>query len=87
MTTANSNYRDEFKSVIQKLIDSPDNQHEQLTNFIGNEFVESEKCMDSVNPATGKPWIKIPNGTAAELDNAVAAAKEAFKTYDFTEKI
>ncbi|KAF1748245.1 hypothetical protein GCK72_024712 [Caenorhabditis remanei] len=84
MTTANSNYRDEFKSVIQKLIDSPDNQHEQLTNFIGNEFVESEKCMDSVNPATGKPWIKIPNGTAAELDNAVAAAKEAFKTWKNT---
>ncbi|CAI2357395.1 unnamed protein product [Caenorhabditis sp. 36 PRJEB53466] len=76
--------RDQFRAVIQKLIDSPDNQHEPLTNFIGNEFVPPDGLLDSVNPATGKAWIKIPNGSAAEVDKAVAAAKEAFKTWKNT---
>uniref|UniRef100_A0A1I7TC44 Aldedh domain-containing protein n=1 Tax=Caenorhabditis tropicalis TaxID=1561998 RepID=A0A1I7TC44_9PELO len=79
-----TSYREKFRTVIQKLIDSPDNQHEPLTNFIANEFVKPEKWMHSVNPATGKPWIKIPDGTASEVDSAVAAAKEAFKTWKNT---
>lgn len=77
---ASLNYREEFKNILQKLIDSPNEQHDPLTNFIGNEFARSEKLMDSVNPSTGKPWIKIPDGTAREVDQAVEAAKEAFKT-------
>ncbi|CCD66851.1 Aldehyde dehydrogenase domain-containing protein [Caenorhabditis elegans] len=81
---ASLNYREEFKNILQKLIDSPNEQHDPLTNFIGNEFARSEKLMDSVNPSTGKPWIKIPDGTAREVDQAVEAAKEAFKTWKKT---
>uniref|UniRef100_A0A8R1I680 Aldedh domain-containing protein n=1 Tax=Caenorhabditis japonica TaxID=281687 RepID=A0A8R1I680_CAEJA len=76
--------REDFSAVLKKLIDSPDNQHEALTNFIGNEFVKSEQLIDSVNPATGKVWIKVPNATAGEVDKAVEEAKQAFKTWSKT---
>ncbi|NUP36082.1 MAG: aldehyde dehydrogenase [Streptomyces sp.] len=33
----------------------------------------------SVNPATAKPWYEAANGTAADVDRAVAAARTAFE--------
>ena len=35
----------------------------------------------SVNPATGEPNPKVPVSTQKELDSAVAAAKQAYKTW------
>jgi acyl-CoA reductase-like NAD-dependent aldehyde dehydrogenase len=35
---------------------------------------------DSVNPATGAPWSRVPEATAADVDRAVNAAHKAFKT-------
>ncbi|CAB3399189.1 unnamed protein product [Caenorhabditis bovis] len=51
-----------------------------ITNFINNEFVASSRLMESFNPATGLPWVKIPNSTDLEVSSAISAAKEAFKT-------
>ncbi|CAI5455821.1 unnamed protein product [Caenorhabditis angaria] len=72
----------QFSQVIQNLINSE--THAPLTNFINNEFVPTANHLDSVNPATGKAWIKIPNSTKTDVEKAVEAAKEAFKTWKNT---
>jgi len=49
--------------------------------FINNQFVPSKsgKKFDTVNPATGKVITQVYEADAADVDVAVAAAKEAFK--------
>ena len=37
--------------------------------------------LPSVNPATGQVWAEIPLGEAADIDDAVQAAKRAFKSW------
>ncbi len=51
--------------------------------LIDGEFVESASTewKDVVNPATQAVLAKVPFCTTAEVDAAVAAAKEAFKTW------
>ena len=45
---------------------------------IGGELVESSGgWLESVNPATGAIVGKVPNGTAADVEQAVAAAEAA----------
>lgn len=34
--------------------------------------------LDSIDPATGRVWAQVPDGRAADIDAAVAAAKRAF---------
>ncbi|VDK57425.1 unnamed protein product [Cylicostephanus goldi] len=67
-----------LKDVIEQLVNSPNNEHKPLTNFINNEFVETDDLIDSVNPATGQAWIRIPNSGEKEVNEAVAAANRAF---------
>ncbi|XP_055322717.1 aldehyde dehydrogenase X, mitochondrial-like [Sitodiplosis mosellana] len=49
--------------------------------FINNKFVDavSGKTFPSINPATGKVIAQVAEGDKADIDFAVAAAKEAFK--------
>lgn len=51
--------------------------------LIDGEFVESRttEWRDVVNPATQEVLARVPFATTAEVDAAVAAAKEAFKTW------
>ncbi|MFT3763266.1 MAG: CoA-acylating methylmalonate-semialdehyde dehydrogenase [Pseudoxanthomonas sp.] len=51
--------------------------------LIDGRFVESKTTQwrDVVNPATQQALAQVPFATTAELDAAVAAAKEAFKTW------
>ena len=51
--------------------------------LINGEFIESttKEWRDVVNPATQEVLARVPFATAAEVDAAVAAAKEAFKTW------
>jgi len=51
--------------------------------LINGEWVESKatEWRDIVNPATQEVLARVPFATAAEVDAAVAAAKEAFKTW------
>jgi acyl-CoA reductase-like NAD-dependent aldehyde dehydrogenase len=37
--------------------------------------------IDSVNPATGRVWARVPAGGAAEIDDAVAAAAAAYPAW------
>ena len=50
----------------------------QWVNPIGNE------TSDVVNPATGEISARVPMGNVEDVDAAVAAAKEAFKTWSRT---
>jgi len=54
--------------------------------LIGGRFIESKttEWRDVVNPATQKVLASVPFATEAEIDAAVASAKEAFKTWRFT---
>ncbi|KAK5982735.1 Gamma-aminobutyraldehyde dehydrogenase domain protein [Trichostrongylus colubriformis] len=73
-----------LKNVVDSLVNSPNNEHEPLTNFIDNEFVSSKHLMPSVNPATGQAWIMIPDSTADDVHRAVAAANQAFPSWSTT---
>jgi malonate-semialdehyde dehydrogenase (acetylating)/methylmalonate-semialdehyde dehydrogenase len=57
-----------------------------LKNFIGGQWVEStsEKVEAVPNPATGETLAYVPISSREDLDQAVAAAKKAFKTWSKT---
>ncbi|KJH40335.1 gamma-aminobutyraldehyde dehydrogenase domain protein, partial [Dictyocaulus viviparus] len=73
-----------LKDVIHRLIDSPNNEHEPLTNFINNTFVRSTNLMASVNPATGSAWIQIPDSNKEDVNRAVEVANQAFSSWSTT---
>ncbi|MFB9472910.1 aldehyde dehydrogenase family protein [Nonomuraea salmonea] len=50
-------------------------------NLIGGELVPAPRMMDTVNPATGEPWARIPASGAAEAAAAVEAAERAFPSW------
>ena len=54
-----------------------------LKNYIGGEWVESASAQieEIPNPATGEIIARIPISTRKDLDQAVVAAKEAFKKW------
>jgi malonate-semialdehyde dehydrogenase (acetylating)/methylmalonate-semialdehyde dehydrogenase len=54
--------------------------------LIGGRFIESKtvEWADVVNPATQEVLASVPFATDAEIDAAVASAREAFKTWRFT---
>src|SRR3954466_7507040 len=51
--------------------------------FIGGEWVEpaGSGTIDVVNPTTEEVIGHVPEGTAADVDKAVAAARAAFDTW------
>ena len=53
---------------------------ERQENFIGGEWVDAAggETFDSIVPATGETLASFPRSSAADVDRAVAAAKEAF---------
>jgi aminomuconate-semialdehyde/2-hydroxymuconate-6-semialdehyde dehydrogenase len=61
--------------TVNEALNSPLVQH-----FIGGKFVSSknDETFDDINPATGEVIAQVASGGAAEIDMAVAAAKEAF---------
>ena len=54
-----------------------------LSNFINGQWVKSttDKYEQVPNPATGEVLAEVPVSTEEDLNQAVAAAKEAFKTW------
>lgn len=54
-----------------------------LKNYINGEWVSAagEQTLDVPNPATNELLTKVPVSTKEDVDLAVAAAKEAFKTW------
>lgn len=54
-----------------------------IKNYIGGEWVNStaREVVDVINPATGEILEKCPLSPAADVDQAVAAAQNAFKSW------
>ncbi len=48
--------------------------------FIGGQWLAPTDgaLVDSLDPATGRPWARVAFGGAGDIDRAVAAAREAF---------
>lgn len=55
--------------------------HANYVMTIGGKSVAGGATIDVVNPATGEVFAKAPDCTKAQLDEAVATAKSAFKTW------
>lgn len=53
-------------------------------NTINGQSTKTETTRHGINPATGKPNPDVPVATPEDVDHAVAAAKEAFKTWSKT---
>ena len=51
----------------------------QHKNFVGGKWVDAVEggTMEVLNPATGETIAEVPQGTQADVDRAVAAAKKA----------
>ncbi|XP_061667647.1 2-aminomuconic semialdehyde dehydrogenase isoform X2 [Syngnathoides biaculeatus] len=49
-----------------------------LENFIGGKFVPCRSHIDSYDPSTGEVYCKVPDSGEEAVEDAVAAAKEAF---------
>ena len=56
----------------------------QYKNLINGEMIDTGEWCDVVNPATEEVIGQVPSCGAAELDQAVAAARTAFKTWSKT---
>lgn len=46
--------------------------------YIDGREMPAPREMESINPYTGKVWAVVPDGTEADMDTAVAAARRAF---------
>lgn len=57
-----------------------------LENYINGKFIKPiyENYLDNYNPSTGKCYNKIPDSTKEDIDEAVIAAKKAFKIWSKT---
>ncbi|KIW96915.1 uncharacterized protein Z519_02306 [Cladophialophora bantiana CBS 173.52] len=53
-------------------------------NTINGKLTSTEQTRHGINPATGKPNPEVPVSTPKDVDDAVAAAKEAFKSWSQT---
>jgi acyl-CoA reductase-like NAD-dependent aldehyde dehydrogenase len=48
---------------------------------IGGKLVDAERTFEAVNPATGNVIGQVPDASKSQLDEAVGAAKKAFKSW------
>lgn len=49
--------------------------------FIGGKWLKAKKYFDTINPANEEKLAEIPDASAAEVNKAVLAARNAFKNY------
>jgi len=70
----------ESDKVAQKWLEEHDRN---FGLFINNEWChpEGRKSYETKNPATGKPLAKTTQGTSEDVDQAVAAANTAYKSW------
>jgi aldehyde dehydrogenase (NAD+) len=61
-----------------------DGHGRQFGLFIAGQWVPGSGHFDSLNPATGKPLARIAQATPDEVDQAVAAAREALPAWSAT---
>jgi len=59
---------------------------QRIQNYINGEFLPpaSGNYFDNYNPATGKPYSRIPDSDERDIDAAVRAAEAAFPSWSMT---
>jgi len=57
---------------------------QQFNMIINGQSVQSAATFDVINPATGEAFAQCQEGTAANVDEAVAAARAAFPAWSQT---
>eukprot|EP00054_Salpingoeca_dolichothecata_P019272 m.119653 g.119653 ORF g.119653 m.119653 type:complete len:483 (-) comp23192_c0_seq1:104-1552(-) len=55
-----------------------------LSNFINGEFVACANHIESLNPATGALYARVPDSDASDVELAVQAAEKAFPSWSKT---
>lgn len=67
---------------MDKLVERPKFQ-ERYDNFIGGKFVPpvDGEYFDNISPIDGKPFTKVARSSKKDIDLAIDAAEEAFKTW------
>lgn len=55
-----------------------------FSNVINGKLVSTPETRHGINPATKKPLPAVPVATKRDVDTAVEAGKEAFKTWSRT---
>ncbi|UFM66561.1 aldehyde dehydrogenase [Paracoccus sp. MA] len=56
---------------------------ERFQHYIDGAFENGASSFDSLDPATGAPWARMPDASAADVDRAVRAAHRAFHAPDW----
>jgi aminomuconate-semialdehyde/2-hydroxymuconate-6-semialdehyde dehydrogenase len=58
----------------------------RIQHLIGGELVDPVEgaWMDDIEPATGQAWALVPDGSAADVERAVTAARAAFPAWSRT---
>jgi acyl-CoA reductase-like NAD-dependent aldehyde dehydrogenase len=51
---------------------------ESFQQYIDGSFSDAKESFDSIDPANGNVWAKMPKATEADVDKAVTAAHRAF---------
>ena len=59
-------------------------QFDSFQNIINGKLVSTSKTRHGINPATEQPNLEVPLSTQKDVDDAVAAAKQAFKSWSRT---
>lgn len=58
---------------------------QQFHHYIGGQFEAGSTQFDSLDPATGAAWARMPEASPADVDRAVDAAESAFYAPDWAE--
>ncbi|WP_424966243.1 aldehyde dehydrogenase [Dinoroseobacter sp. S375] len=56
---------------------------QQFQHYIDGAFAEGARQFESLDPANGQPWARMPEASVADVDRAVAAADAAFLAPDW----
>ncbi|WP_424974778.1 aldehyde dehydrogenase [Dinoroseobacter sp. S124A] len=56
---------------------------QQFQHYIDGAFAEAARQFESLDPANGQPWARMPEASVADVDRAVAAAEAAFLAPDW----
>ncbi|MCP9484032.1 aldehyde dehydrogenase [Shimia sp. CNT1-13L.2] len=51
---------------------------QSFQQYIGGAFEDAAQQFESLDPATGTPWARMPAASAQDVDRAVSAAERAF---------
>ncbi|MGZ4290570.1 MAG: aldehyde dehydrogenase family protein, partial [Gaiellaceae bacterium] len=54
---------------------------ERYGHYIGGKWLEATETYTTIAPSTEEPLAEVGQGTAADVDAAVAAAREAFPVW------